>query len=199
MEPLRALRCSVVLVGLVSTYLAAGTPPKAPADPVAADIATYRLSVPVLHKVEQAMKNFEAMLAANPNLGNALERLQFVDPKDGSLLAPDKAVAQIGSLPEFKKALASAGLTAREYIVFSFALLSAGLSEFAVSPTGKLPVEVPPVVAENARWLKANRAEYERFQKEMEKLSARYEKPVAPSAEEEEDEEPPEPESDPER
>jgi hypothetical protein len=163
------------IAALCAADVQAGTPAKDAADPGAAEIAAYRLSVAALHKVEKAIKGFEAIVAANPPLGEKLERLELTDPKDGGPLILEKAVAQIASIPEFKKALASAGMTPREYVVFSFALLSATLADFGVSRGGKLSSDSPPALAENVKWLKVNRAEFERVQKEMDKLSAKYE------------------------
>lgn len=186
-----------VLLALCATRVQAGTPAPDAADPGAAEIARYRLSVAALHKVEKAIKGFEAMVASSPPLGEKLERLELTDPKDGSPLILEKAVAQIASIPEFKKALASAGMTPREYVVFSFALLSATLAEFGVSQGGKLSPDSPPALAENVNWLKANRAEFERFQKEMDKLSARHEEGEEPDEPDAGEDEAAEPESDP--
>jgi CheY-like chemotaxis protein len=52
---------------------ARGGPAKGPVDPGAAKIAAYKLSLAALHKVEKAIKNFEAMVAAHPVLGEKLE------------------------------------------------------------------------------------------------------------------------------
>jgi len=57
----------------------------------------------------------------------------------------------------------------------------------------RLPADAPPVLAENVKWLQLNRVEFERFQKEMDQLSAKYEKPEQTRPEEEQ----PEPEADP--
>ena len=198
-KPSRAPRHSprlsaFAIAALCVATVQAGTPAKDTADPGAAEIAAYRLSVAALHKVEKAIKGFYAMVAANPPLGEKLGRLELTDPKDDSPLVLEKAVAQIASIPEFKKALTSAGMTPREYVVFSFALLSATLADIGLSQGGKLSSDSPPALAENVKWLKANRAEFERFQNEMNKLSAKYEEREEPASE---DDDKDEPESDP--
>jgi len=178
----------VALVAFCGTGLYAGSPAKAAADPGAAEIGAYRLSVATLHKVEQAIRNLDAMAVANPSMVEKLEPLQLTDPKDGSPLPLDRAVAQVGSVPELKKALAAAGLTPREYVVFSLALVGASFAQLAVLREGRLPADAPPMLAENVKWLQLNRAEFERFQKEMDKLSAKYEKPAEPGPKEEQPE-----------
>jgi hypothetical protein len=191
-------RLSVLAVAaFCAAHVQAGTPAKGAADPGAAEIGAYRLSAAALHKVEKAIKGFEAMVGANPALGEKIERLELTDPEDGSPLILDKAVAQIASIPEFKKALASAGMTPREYVVFSFALLGATLAEYGLSQGGTLSSDSPPALAENVKWLKANRAELERFQREMDKLSAKYEEPEEPEEQDSEENEEDEPESEP--
>jgi len=183
----------VALVAVCGTSLYAGSPAKSTADPGAAEISAYRLSVATLHKIEQAIKNLDAMAAANPSMVGKLEQLQVTDPKDGSPLPLDKAVARVSAVPEFKKALAAAGLAPREYVVFSLALIGASFAQLAVLRDGRLPADAPPVLAENVKWLQLNRVEFERFQKEMDQLSAKYEKPEQTRPEEEQ----PEPEADP--
>lgn len=74
------------------------------------------------------------------------------DDGGGSISA---AAARIDGVPAAKAAIASAGLTTREYLVFSFALLQAAMAAWAQEQGGSLPAGVSQA---NVNFFKANKA-----------------------------------------
>ncbi|HKQ61002.1 MAG TPA: hypothetical protein VJS92_06910 [Candidatus Polarisedimenticolaceae bacterium] len=141
------------------------------ADPAAAEVGAYKLTLATLRKADRMHAALAAAVAADPALRARLEPLAPGDDEvEGEARSLDAVVAELESVPELKRALGDAGLTAREYVVFSLALLSAGLAEYALEQGGKLPPDAPPALAANVAWYKANRAEVERFTREIRQL-----------------------------
>lgn len=108
-----------------------------PAVPAAAnekdkrEISGYVLTEGGLGKFAQATQN----LAAIP--GACVEK----DEDDGvsGNESIDQMAARLDSLPGATAALQSAGMSSREYIVFMFSMMEAGLSSWAQAQSGKLP------------------------------------------------------------
>jgi len=97
----------------------------------AKEVSRYVLTEAGLGKFTRATQN----LAAVP--GACVRE----DSDDGSSNASlDQLVAKLEATPGAKAAIQSAGMTSREYIVFMFSMMEAGLSAWAVKqPGGKLP------------------------------------------------------------
>lgn len=94
------------------------------------EISGYALSESGLSRFTQATQNLRA-------IPNACVR---EDDDDSSNQSLDQMVAKLESIPGAKAAVQSAGMTSREYVVFMFSMMEAGLSSWAVSqPGGKLP------------------------------------------------------------
>lgn len=73
------------------------------------------------------------------------------------------AVAKLDAMPAARAAITTAGMTTREYIVFSFSILHNGLAAWAVSqPGGKLP---PGTSQANVDFYKKHAAEIESLPK----------------------------------
>jgi hypothetical protein len=71
-------------------------------------------------------------------------------------------VARIDAVPGARDAIGSAGMTTREYVVFSWSLLQNGLAAWAISqPGGKLP---PGVSKANVDFYKKHEAELQRLE-----------------------------------
>jgi hypothetical protein len=100
-------------------------------DADAQEVSRYVLTDAGLAKYTQATKN----LAAAP--GACVER----DDDDGSASQSiDQVVAKLNAAPGAQAAIQSAGMTSREYVVFTFAMMQSGLAGWAASqPGGKLP------------------------------------------------------------
>ncbi len=180
----------LAVLGFCAPPLLAGeVPSKAQLDAEAAEVGAYRLSLATLHKVAKAFRTHDATISTNPDAFRArIEKLEVDAGPDGSPLTMRAAVARVESVPEFKRSLAAAGLSSREYVVFSLTLLVAALADASMTQTGKLPPDATPTLAENVKWYQANRAELQRYTQEMEKLGAKYEEPEASGDDEHVDE-----------
>ena len=76
------------------------------------------------------------------------------DGEDDSSKSLDQLAAKINAMPGAKAALQSAGMTAREYIVFSLSIFQAGFASWGLSqPGGKLP---PGVSMANVNFYRKN-------------------------------------------
>jgi hypothetical protein len=61
------------------------------------------------------------------------------DEEDSDVESIDGMVAKLNSLPGAQAAIQSAGMTSREYVVFTFAMLQAGIAAWGIDQGGKLP------------------------------------------------------------
>jgi hypothetical protein len=174
-----------------------------PTDPDAKELAAYQLTVPALNKVLQATKNFaeaarndprfkkqaalkaeikkleqkeeptEADEARMEQLRGELEKMeQTIFPKDSNQNLTQMAAA-MEKEPVFAQALASAGITAREYAKFLFAYMSAGMVA-GMMEQGVIK-EVPKELAtsmnpDNIKFVQAHKAEMQAFQETMKSL-----------------------------
>jgi hypothetical protein len=74
----------------------------------------------------------------------------------------DDAAAKLNASPAAKAAIQSAGLTPREYVVFSFSLLQTGLGAWAADqPGGKLP---PGTSKANVDFYKKHQADLKKLE-----------------------------------
>lgn len=74
----------------------------------------------------------------------------------------DDVAAKLNALPAAKAAIQSAGLSTREYVVFSFSLLQTGLGAWAAEqPGGKLP---PGVSKANVDFYKKHEADLKQLE-----------------------------------
>lgn len=155
----------------------APSPPRKPApadtEKDSAEIQAYRLTLPMLRKIEQVYKSLDAMTSADPHLQEKLDRLATSEGEEGPATIAE-AVTRLDAVPEIQKAIRSSGLTSREFVVFTVAFGTAGLGVFAQSEGQQLPPDMPPAVAANLQWFKDNRSEIDRVKAEMEKLEARH-------------------------
>jgi hypothetical protein len=96
------------------------------------EIASYALTEAGLAKYTQATKNMAALAAgAQPDCSEE-------DDSNGQSI--DQTVAKFNAVPGAKAAIQSAGMTTREYVVFTFSLFHNGLAAWALTqPGGKLP------------------------------------------------------------
>jgi hypothetical protein len=172
-------------------------------DPDAKELAAYQMTVPALNKVIQASRNVAAAVKNDPRYKkqqalkaeikkleqkeepteadqSRLEQLQTeLDTLEKSVLpnTGNSTLSQMAAAmekePLFAQALASAGITAREYAKFLFAYLSAGMVA-GMMEQGVIK-EVPKELAgsinmENLKFVQTHKAELQAFQKEMQAL-----------------------------
>lgn len=112
------------------------------------EVQRYVLTDAALAKYKAATRK----LVALPGSGGSCD-----DEDNSGTIA--EAVAKLDAIPGAKAAVISSGMTAREYVVFSFALVHNGLAAWAVSqPGGKLP---PGISQANVDFYKRHAAEIE--------------------------------------
>lgn len=95
---------------------------------------------------------------ANVALGALAKKAQSDcdDSDDNNSKSLDELVAHFNAIPGVKAALQSAGMTAREYLVFSMSIFQTGLASWGLSqPGGKLP---PGVSMANVNFYRRNEA-----------------------------------------
>jgi hypothetical protein len=118
------------------------------------EIANYALTEAGLAKYTQAVQNLDAVADQLPSACD--------DDSEQSL---DELVARIDTIPAVRAAIHSAGLTAREYVVFTFSLFQNGLAAWAVSqPGGQLP---PGTLMANVNFYRAHEAALQALGEQM--------------------------------
>ena len=96
------------------------------------EVSSYVLTDAGLAKYTQAARNIAALPA--PPSGSCDDD----DSSDSQSL--DQVTAKFNAAPGVKAAIQSAGMTTREYVVFTFSLFQNGLAAWALTqPGGKLP------------------------------------------------------------
>ena len=134
--------CRIALAGIVlivcSLAPSAAAGQGAPADADARAIAAYRLSEATMTKFIAASRGMAAASRANRDTAAEDE-----DDEETAKTIADVATFYDGQ-PALRRALASAGLTSREYVTFMFALFQAGMAAWLVERHGwdKLPPEI---------------------------------------------------------
>lgn len=99
------------------------------------EIQSYVLTDAGLAKYTQAAKKIAA-LPQHPTSDCG-------EDEDSDSQSLDQMVAKFNAVPGLKAAIQSAGMTTREYVVFTFSLFQNGLAAWAMSqPGGKLPADV---------------------------------------------------------
>jgi hypothetical protein len=94
------------------------------------EISAYVLSDAALAKYERA----------SANLGNLAKQVTANCEDSDGPASLDASVARMNAIPGAQAAIQSAGMTTREYLVFSFSVFQSGLAAWALDqPGGKLP------------------------------------------------------------
>jgi hypothetical protein len=128
----RLNRIRTVLVTVASALLLAPVVSVAQGfpDKDAREISSYALSEAALAKYSRA----------SANLGALSKQLAGNCDDEGSANSLDASVAHINGVPGAQAAIQSAGMTTREYLVFSLSLFQSGMAAWALSqPGGTLP------------------------------------------------------------
>lgn len=115
------------------------------------EIAGYVLTDAGLAKYTQAVRKLQPLTGQLP---------QDCDHDEGPKSLNDMA-AQMDEVPGVKSALKSAGMTSREYLLFSWSVFQNGLAAWALEqPGGKLP---PGVKMANVNFYRAHEAELKKL------------------------------------
>jgi hypothetical protein len=153
-----------------------------------AAIENYRLTMPVLKKMVQVQENLFAAIKKDPSVATRYKRV--IEISDESL---DATVKKMDGVPELKQAIAKAGLTTREFLLATVAMVQAGMAgAMARQPradTSKLPANVRA----NMRFLEENQAAIAQLQKRTDEIERETTKLTAKKTKEgeEAEEEPP--------
>lgn len=138
--------------GLGAALLAlAAVPAFSQADRDAQEISRYTLTEAGLAKYAAATQNLEKAGESSPTK---------CDDDSDSPSSLDKFVAKIDATPKAKAAIQSAGMSTREYVVFSMSLLQTGLAAWGVEQGAKLP---PNVSKANVDFYKAHKSALEKM------------------------------------
>ena len=121
------LQSTLLVAFMVSLFLPGLA---APEDRDTQEVQGYVLSEAGLAKFAQATKKLAAML----------DGMNDTCDEDSDSTSLNDMVAKLNAKPDAKAAIQSAGMTTREYVVFSMSLLQNGLAAWALSqPGGTLP------------------------------------------------------------
>jgi hypothetical protein len=146
------------MVGLVGVLLVALASSALAQDADSREIAAFRLTDATLAKFIRASRAMAAVAKATP--------ADTTDADDESESSP--AIAEIAAFydanPAARRAITGAGLTTREYVVFTFALFQAGMGAWLVEQQGwsKLPPD----------FARANVEFYQRHKAQLDSLTA---------------------------
>ena len=106
------------------------------------EIDAYRLTESGLAKYTRAMQNLGPLakkMSEDCNDG----RDDGESEDDGNANSIDESVASFEAIPGVRAAIQSAGMTTRDYIVFTWSLFQSGMAAWALDqPGGKLPPNV---------------------------------------------------------
>lgn len=121
------------------------------------------LPAPSLADDTQEINRYVLTAAGLAKYTAAIEKLrplaaQVASCEDSGSSSIAAAAARIDRVPAAKAAIASAGLTSREYIVFSFAVFQAGMAAWSQEQGGGLPAGVTQA---NVNFYKSNKAKIE--------------------------------------
>ena len=115
------------------------------------EVAGYVLTEAVLAKYAQAVRKLQPVMGQLP---------QECDGDEGPKSLNDVA-AHMDGVPQVKSALKTAGLTSREYLLFSWSVFQNGMAAWALDqPGGKLP---PGVRMANVNFYRAHEAELKKL------------------------------------
>lgn len=129
------------------------------------EIAAYRFSEATLAKYIQASR----ALAALPRPASA-DTAEDAETDDDAAGDDGKSIADIAAMydtiPGARRAITAAGLTTREFVVFTLTLFQAGMAAWLVEQQGwdKLP---PGIARENVVFYQRHKAELDRLTGEM--------------------------------
>jgi hypothetical protein len=118
------------------------------ADKDTREVSSYVLTEAALAKYAKATNNLNALAKSSPAACD----------DDGTTASLDASVARINSTPGAQAAIQSAGMTTREYVVFTWSMVQTGLGAWALSqPGGTLP---PGVSKANVDFFRAHEQDF---------------------------------------
>jgi hypothetical protein len=128
-----------------------------------AALESYPLTMPNIRKMVVAYERLDAALAADPALAKRL------GGDEGAKSASD-VITRLDREPVVREAIAGAGITTRDLVLTQFALLMAGVTDYAVQQGAKLPTA--RVAVANLQLYQQNRAELEQISARLRQLAS---------------------------
>jgi hypothetical protein len=169
---LRHFAFSVVLTTAVASRSTAQTSANTRVDADVKEMQEYRLTSATLTKLGQVQENLYAVLKAHPELGK-----RYAGSKEDREDEPktlDDMAKRFDRIPEMKQAVVKSGLTPRQYMLATMAMVQAAMGAAAMEIPGADKSKIAPGVQANIAFMKAHKTEMDRMQaraKEIEKLS----------------------------
>ncbi|HKA59279.1 MAG TPA: hypothetical protein VKD28_11755 [Gemmatimonadales bacterium] len=141
-------------VAAMALFALAGNLPAQDAD--TREVSAYRFTDATLAKYVKAARALAALGKSMPADTSDDERDEEDEGAAGGMSIAE-LTAKYDAVPEARRAITSAGLTTREYVVFTYALFQAGMAAFVVEQQGwnKLP---PNVARSNVEFYQRHKA-----------------------------------------
>jgi hypothetical protein len=160
--------CAFACMAAVACLLLAPAPASADGKNAEADlraVASYRLDDDVMNRYTAVLNNLIALKKAHP------EVVEQVDASPQDTFAD--AIAWINRFAPYRTAITGAGMTVRDYILCSFAMIKAGASAVAVQAEGDAGWKRIPegVAADNVRYFLAHEAKFDTVNELNDRLS----------------------------
>ncbi len=122
-------------------------------DADAREVSAYRLTEQGLGRFSRATRGLMALQVDDCEVESEVKDIS-------------EAVARLDGAPGAKAAIEAAGMTTREYIVFSFSMMQSGLAAWGLEqPGGKMP---PGVSESNVEFYRKHATELQRLSEETE-------------------------------
>jgi hypothetical protein len=155
---------AIVLVAVAASALPArARAQKTQADADMEALKNYRLTEAAMAKYIKASQNLVTLVKSKPEWAKNIEKSQ----NDNASFAD--IAAFYDKIPPVRQALSSAGMSSREFVLFTFSMFQAGMGAWAMSqPGGKLPEGTP---AENVAFYKKHEAQLKKLGEEMQAAS----------------------------
>lgn len=143
--------CRPALLVVALLALGISAPVGAAGDADTREISAYKLTDAGLAKFGNATRRLDEAVQRSPDL---CDDRASDDGDDAKTL--DQLVAKLDADPRIRQAIQSAGMSTREYAVFSFAAMQAGMAAWALDqPGGKL---APGIAMDNVNFYRRNAA-----------------------------------------
>lgn len=152
---------AISLVVSILFVLAVPSPAAAAGDASVREVSAYKLTDAGLARYTDATRRLDQAVRTSPAL--CAERANDDDEDTRTL---DELVAKIDASPQMRQAIQSAGMSTREYAVFSLAMLQAAMASWALDQPGSKPA--PGVSMDNVAFYRRNAATLAKIGKESE-------------------------------
>jgi hypothetical protein len=166
----------IVPAALLAVFALSAAPAEARAQEETwlAEVGAYRLSDEGLERFRQAIHNLVEVIEADPSIHH----------RGAATDGFEETIAFLEQEPAVGRALAAAGMPAREYVLFSMAFIQAGVVMHMADAMGESSLDELPesVSRENVAYFRANRERLEGVTEEVQTMMRRMEHAAAEHA-----------------